>query len=176
VSALEERLRPINTNSFSDTYSGLAYSVTELNCTKQIPYHGAMVEDQTLYSCDLPTTNVSGYPSYDLPTEMPHTSYVHSCMMNSLNSTFLVLKNLELDTYQSYPIMASFTIYNPGPADEYWINNVSVVDDGLWHSCDKETKAIPWQLKSCEYLLDPIQHIIGFKLQWYCDDRDPLHP
>jgi hypothetical protein len=93
-------------------------------------------------------------------------------MMYSLNSTSLVLKSYEIGSNGK----ASFTIYNPGPDDEYELGGIAVQEDGLWHDCAPTNSPLPWQLASCEYFLDSTRNSIGFKLQWYCDDRDPYHP
>ena len=127
-----------------------------------------MGSDVSTYACSLPTTNISGYASYDFPAVMPHTSYTHSCTMNSINSTELLLQ----DYHVTNASKASFTVYNPGPGDTYAISNLTIADDGLWHTCQG---SLPWQLVACEYLLDRTASKVGFRLQWYCDDRDPYN-
>jgi len=88
--------------------------------------------------------------------------------MNSINSTELLLQ----DYHVTNASKASFTVYNPGPGDTYAISNLTVADDGLWHKCQG---SLPWQLVACEYFLDRATSNVGFRLQWYCDDRDPYN-
>lgn len=102
---------------------------------------------------------------------MPHTSYTHSCIMNSINSTELILRDYVITNNGE----ASFTVYNPGPGDNYAMRNLTVEDDGLWHKCQgsADSSSLPWQLVACDYLLGRAGSKIGFRFQWYCDDRDP---
>lgn len=65
---------------------------------------------------------------------------------------------------------ASFTVFNPGPGDIYALQNLTVLYDGIWHTCQG---TLPWQLVACDYLLDRSTSRVGFRFQWYCDDRDP---
>jgi hypothetical protein len=147
--------------------------VTPLNCTSPQTYEGEETSDPSAYTCSLPTTNISGYAAYDFPPQMPHTSYTHSCTMNSINSTELILRDYVMTNNGE----ASFTVYNPGPGDTYAIRNVTVEDDGLWHKCQgsADSSSLPWQLVACDYLLDRAGSKIGFRFQWYCDDRDPYN-
>lgn len=140
--------------------------MTPLRCTRASYHEAEVTSDLLAYTCSLPTTNISGYAAYDFPPRMPHTSYKHSCTMNSMNSTELVLQDYEVEGSD----LASFTVYNPGPGDTYEIRNLTVIDDGLWHKCQG---ALPWQLVACDYLLNRSTNKIGFHFQWYCDDRDP---
>ncbi|OIW27079.1 hypothetical protein CONLIGDRAFT_707936 [Coniochaeta ligniaria NRRL 30616] len=153
-------------NGEPDTYIGLGYLVSLLRCTRASEYEGEVTSDQLSYTCSLPTTNISGYAAYDFPPQMPHTSYTHSCMMNSINSTELLLQDYETGGNG----LASFTVYNPGPGDTYAIQNLTVPEDGLWHTCQG---ALPWQLVTCDYLFNRSTSKVGFRFQWYCDDRDP---
>ena len=78
--------------------------------------NGEEINDLSTYACSLSTTNVSGYAAYDFPPQMPHTSYSHSCTMNSINSTGLILQHYEVITEPDIgqPGLATFTVYNPG--------------------------------------------------------------
>jgi hypothetical protein len=126
------------------------------------------------YTCTMPKTNLTGYHDY-IP-RMPHTYYTHSCTINSLNVSSLTLKNYALEerTEQSKVSYLDATILNPGPGEEYYIRRMPVQNDGLWHSCIAGSDPLPWQLVSCEYLLNGSEDV-GFRFQWYCDDRDPEH-
>lgn len=83
-------------------------------------------------------------------------------------------------TLQSYEISgaakktASFTLYNHGAGDSYRLSGVALQDDGAWHDCSPSA-GMPWQLNSCRYALQAREQI-AFRIQWDCDDRDPLHP
>lgn len=129
------------------------------------------------YACSLPPTNISGYQSADVPEMVPHTSYIHSCMMNSMNGTSMALLGYDVNPPDDGvgESTASFTIFNPGPGDKYGIRNITVTSDGAWHECQGGEYALPWQLLSCQYLLDLENNNISFQLQWDCDDRDPYH-
>jgi hypothetical protein len=151
----------------------MGYFFADLTCT--VPndrYGGEMDGDTTKYTCSLPRTNFTGWPAWDIPALLPHTSYTHSCTMNSVNSTALVLKSYGIETDAEMRKTASFTVFNPGPADEYAISDMPVLDDGAWHTC-AGIDSLPWQLLSCEYLLDRTTNNIGFRFKWYCDDLDP---
>ncbi|KAH8888539.1 hypothetical protein GQ53DRAFT_826230 [Thozetella sp. PMI_491] len=121
--------------------------------------------------CTIPATNFTGFASYNTPSILPHTTYTHSCTMNSLNETYMTLKQ-----YSDHKPNASFTIYNPGSLDEYEIDGLSLTADSHWHQCDPSVGSLPWQLLSCEYSLDRSANQIGFRLRWACDDRDPYRP
>lgn len=107
---------------------------------------------------------------------VPHTSYTHSCMINSMNGTSMNLSAYSIDSHgDDGAYIASFVVFNPGPGDEYGIRNISVEDDASWHSCGDSPHSLPWQLRSCQYLLDQANNKIGFQLEWDCDDRDPYN-
>ena len=137
------------------------------------------------YTCTLPSTNISGYRDYDIPLVMPHTSYTPSCTVNSMNLTHMALTEYIIasrggggnsSNSSSNNNNASFRIFNAGPGDEYGIGEIPVQTDGEWHQCGGGQDSMPWQLASCEYLLDRGRsNKIGFRLSWYCDDRDPRH-
>ncbi|KAL1865947.1 hypothetical protein VTK73DRAFT_4953 [Phialemonium thermophilum] len=164
-------------------FSGMGYLVSKLDCTNSAPYDGSMDPSKSVYSCTLPTSNVTGYRSDDTPIAIPHTLYTHSCTINSMNGTALVLRDYKIETRDgaqgddddSAPNTASFTLFNPGPGDEYRIGNIAVRDDGEWHACAGDDDSLPWQLLSCQYMLDRANNTLGFRLQWNCDDRDPYH-
>ncbi len=118
---------------------------------------------------------------------LPHTYYTRSCTINSLNKTSPTLKSYELETTAAsdggdsalHKLLCSFTLFNPGPGDEYRVRRMPVQDDGHWHDCvASSADPLPWQLVSCQYMLDRAvanKTAIGFRIQWYCDDRDPDH-
>ncbi|KAB5542779.1 hypothetical protein GE09DRAFT_1289451 [Coniochaeta sp. 2T2.1] len=167
----------VASNDEPDTYTGLGYLVTPLDCTRPVTHNGEGISDASTYTCSLPTRNISGYAAYDFPPRMPHTSYTHSCTMNSINSTGFILQHYEVitDPDKKKPDMATFKVYNPGPGDTYRIQNVTVEGDGLWHKCQGSQDTLPWQLFDCEYLFDPSTSRLGVQFQWYCDDRDPYN-
>lgn len=164
-------------NDEPEDYYGLGYLVTPLQCSEWLPYGGEMTGDAADYTCTLPTTNISGYASYDLPLPVvPHTSYTTSCTLNSMNNTVLRLQAYAFDFPADTPATASVTVFNPGPGDTYAIQDIPLQADGQWHTCATDTAgSVPWQLQSCAYFLNSTSGSIGFKFQWYCDDRDPFH-
>ena len=117
--------------------------------------------------------NITGYNN---PPSMPHTTYSHSCTLNSFNSTSMLLKDytIRAGSIDSAKI-ASFKVYNPATLDTYDLASMPVQDDGAWHPCVRGEVVLPWQLVSCQYILDRQTSFIGFRFQWFCDDRDPLH-
>lgn len=118
---------------------------------------------------------MSGYQSSDVPKQVPHTSYTHSCTIYSMDNMAMNLMRYSVESRDGEPETASFTIFNPGPGDEYGISNIAVQDDGEWHECGGGAHSLPWQLLSCQYLLDQASNKVGFQFQWNCDDRDPYH-
>jgi hypothetical protein len=73
--------------------------------------------------------------------------------------------------------VGTFSIANPGPGDVYRLDRIPVVDDGEWHGCEAAPGGtLPWQLARCRYAFDRQLRQASFRLSWYCDDRDPLHP
>lgn len=106
---------------------------------------------------------------------MPHTSYSRSCTIGSfINVTSLSLKEYQLETTDSSTV-GTFAIANPGSGDTYRLSKLAVVDDGAWHECVAGVGNLPWQLVGCQYLVDRKARRIGFRVKWYCDDRDPSH-
>ncbi len=118
----------------------------------------------------MPTSNFTGFASYNPPAILPHTSYTPSCTMNSLNQTSMLLKQ-----YIASNTTASFVIHNPGPLDDYEIAGLSLNLGSSWRSCESAVKLSSWQILSCEYLIDQANSI-ALRLAWACDDRDPYHP
>lgn len=158
---------------------GLPVSPPVLSCTNgEIGGDGGYAGQQRVegsgstapagYTCTLPGTpvNFTGYPSDDAPPRVPRTSYVHSCTINSLE-----VKNVTLLSYKTGD-KGSFLLRNPGPADDYRIGEIKVLDDGAWHVCGG-ADVTPWQLVDCEYMVGGGK--VGFRLGWSCDDRDPYH-
>jgi hypothetical protein len=106
---------------------------------------------------------------------MPHTYYTRSCTIGSLfNTTTMELQQyrVEGDRNQSTAV-ESFTLDNPGPGDAYRLGRLPMIGDGGWHECLAGQEALPWQLVGCEYRWDGRSRRLGFRVQWYCDDRDP---
>lgn len=148
-----------------EIFSGLAYHSSGFQCGKDG------------LKCSLPSTKLTGWWSEGIPPQLPHTSYVRSCMMNSMNGTELRLQSYGFrQTTTPNESRASFVIQNPGPGDIYHLENLLIQDDGKWHQCGLSPQQLPWQLKQCEYHLDRKAKSIGFRFQWLCDDRDPFHP
>lgn len=140
-------------------YTGIGYLKTNqlgLKCTAAT-------------TCTLPApTILNGY--INAGPGIPHTSYIRSCTLNSFNLTSLTLQSYEITATKT----ASFSLYNHGAGDNYHISGVALQDDGAWHDCSPPA-GLPWQLNSCRYSLKGREQI-AFKIQWDCDDRDPLHP
>jgi len=141
-------------------YTGIGYLKTnQLN-----------LKCSTSTTCTLPApTILNGY--INAGPGIPHTSYIRSCTLNSFNLTSLTLKSYEISTAKK---SATFSLYNHGAGDTYHISGVAVQEDGAWHDCSPAA-GMPWQLNSCRYSLKAREQI-AFKIQWDCDDRDPMHP
>jgi hypothetical protein len=149
----------------SDTYSGLGYLVTPFNCTN--PSDNQALSSS--YSCSLPVMNITGWSS---PPSVPHTAWERSCTLNSLKTA-----TLDLKSYDAGAAAASFELYNPGSGDTYALSDMAIPASGAWTPCVAGPgEKLPWQLASCSYSLDHAAGTVGFKLGWYCDDRDPYHP
>jgi hypothetical protein len=146
------------------SFSGVGYLVQKPQCT-------GVSSDNSLV-CSLPTTTFNGYT--DNPA-IPHTSYNNSCTLNSIHATTLVLKAYEIGTVASQK-HANFTLFNPGSGDDYQLSRIPIQEDGAWHDCAAaDSDALPWQLVGCHYNLGKDHDKIAFKIEWYCDDRDPSH-
>ncbi|KAK3386838.1 hypothetical protein B0H63DRAFT_500485 [Podospora didyma] len=174
-----------------DQYTGTGYLTSSLACGSPINLaitdkDGTVVGATSDYNCTLPATagptapsRFSGYsPS---PPTMPHTPYTRSCTIGSMiNTTSLVLREYQIDDF-SVPTpsfsLGTFSLYNPGSRDTYRLSNIRVIGSGAWQDCvpGPAGDPLPWQLATCQYLLDKANHRIGFKVSWYCDDRDPSH-
>jgi hypothetical protein len=117
----------------------------------------------------------------DSAPAMPHTYYARSCTIGSMvNTSALGLREYRTEfipmppgTSNSISALGTFTLYNPGSGDTYKLHRIPVIDDGGWHECTADQRALPWQLVGCRYMLDRGNHRLGFQVQWYCDDRDP---
>jgi len=157
-------------NRHRKNFTGLAYLVQKPNCTKDIPYYGGLTGDDADYSCSLAVFNMSGYAEQDFPPIIPHTKYTRTCTGNSL-----VTKSMTLTTFITNDDgSVTIRLLNPSPNDEYGFQLDAVKRDGKWHTCES-SKGLPWQLESCEYLLEAGGSDVGFKLEWFCDDLDPYH-
>ncbi|KAK1751002.1 hypothetical protein QBC47DRAFT_392060 [Echria macrotheca] len=177
-----------------DKYSGTGFLVTSLQCGS--PMNVTLRDSQnreigikTDYNCTLPPSpsgdpiRFSGY-SPEAPT-MPHTLYSRSCTIGSLlNATSIDLRDYRIQSTTFTPgynktgvlVLGTFNLTNPGSGDTYQLEQIPISPDGLWHECvPGAERGLPWQLVDCQYLLDRKAGRIGFKLQWYCDDRDPNH-
>jgi hypothetical protein len=158
---------------FRDAYNGIGFLDSPLSCSPTTVKDSD--DPSSLVTCGMPSTKLVGYSGY-VP-RLPHTAYTRSCTINSINVTALTLKNYDIETASqgsNQDKLASFTIFNPGPGDEYRIRRMPIKEDGLWHTCVPGIDSLPWQLVSCQYRLTSTDHI-GFRFQWYCDDRDPEH-
>ncbi|KAK3938164.1 hypothetical protein QBC46DRAFT_265931 [Diplogelasinospora grovesii] len=162
-----------------ETYSGTGFLGTGLQCGSPVNLAvtdkgGNVVGATSDYNCSLPATNLSGYADSMVPA-MPHTYYTRSCTINSFNASSLSLREYQIDTSGTKKL-GTFTLYNPGSGDTYRLYRMPVQDDGAWHQCIAGTEEpLPWQLVACQYQLGRKTGRIGFKMQWYCDDRDPNH-
>lgn len=134
----------------------------QLNCA-------AGKEGGSSLTCSLASSIFNGYTREPV---MPHTSYKRSCTLNSINQTALELSAYEIDSAKK---TAAFSLLNRGSGDSYSLPAVALADDGAWHACTSSPEQLPWQLVDCKYSLNKEHDKLGFKIQWYCDDRDPNH-
>lgn len=174
----------------SNDFTGTAYLKTDLTCGRPlgVDIHdskGNAIGTTSSYNCTLnkATVNFAGY-SPQPPENIPHTSYSKSCTMGSVMDTgSLKLREYEISQTSSgdgkTSKVGTFSLFNPGSGDTYRLYRIPMRDDGAWHECDKtagtNSDPFPWQLVQCQYLLDRENHHVGFRIQWYCDDRDPSH-
>jgi len=153
-----------------ETHTGVGFLVSPLNCTTATSSSGPVIGS---YECSLAVQNFTGYDVRDVPP-LPHTHYARSCTINSLNTSQLTLRQYDIKSVGAGgPTHGSITLFNPGPGDEYKLRGVPIQGDGEWRECVADIDPLPWQLVSCEYLLNLATGAIGFKIQWYCDDRNP---
>ncbi|KAK3343388.1 hypothetical protein B0T25DRAFT_614369 [Lasiosphaeria hispida] len=171
-----------------DNFTGVAYLTNAIECGSPVNLaaygsDGLVVSATSNYNCTLAAPasgdgihRFSGY--WPAAPSMPHTSYAHSCTIGSVvNTTSLTLREYQIETVAPAQLVGTFTLVNPGPGDIYRLAGIPVVDDGVWRECVAgKDGALPWQLVGCQYSLNRQTRQVGFKVKWYCDDRDPSHP
>jgi hypothetical protein len=138
----------------------------------------SVVDASSDYNCTLSMSPVTftGYRA-EVPS-IPHTYYKRSCTINSIsNTTTMALRRYQVQTdtqseNNETSITGSFMLHNPGSGDAYKLYHIPIIDDGDWHECTAGSHGLPWQLVTCQYMLDRSNNRLGFQVQWYCDDRD----
>ncbi|KAK3293735.1 uncharacterized protein B0H64DRAFT_326620 [Chaetomium fimeti] len=165
-------------------FSGIGYTSIDLDCGNPrnlavYDSQGLAVEASSDYNCSLATSpaTFTGYRAEVPP--IPHTYYTRSCTINSIyNTTTMALREYQIETTpqddnnNEASITGTFGLYNPGSGDTYKLYRIPVIDDGDWHECTAGLRALPWQLVTCQYMLDRRSNRLAFQVQWYCDDRD----
>ncbi|KAK0705717.1 hypothetical protein B0H67DRAFT_497600 [Lasiosphaeris hirsuta] len=167
-----------------DDFTGVAYLTNAVECSSPVTIAGPATGTTTSrYNCTLAAPasgdgvhRFSGY--WPEAPSMPHTTYTRSCTIGSVvNTTSLALREYQIETVGPAELVGTFTLENPGPGDVYRLVGIPVVDDGVWRECAAgKAEALPWQLVGCQYSLNRKTRQVGFKVKWYCDDRDPSHP
>jgi len=163
----------------SDSYTGTGYLHVPLRCSQS-----TNADELSTSSCSLAppsgTIRFSGY--WPEPPLMPHTRYSKSCTIGSfVNTTSFKLREYNIETIVAAgnrtQLVGTFAIENPGTGDTYMLSRMPITaDNGVWGGCRAGSgTTLPWQLAGCQYLLERRSNRIGFRFQWYCDDRDPSH-
>ncbi|KAK3385302.1 hypothetical protein B0H63DRAFT_543600 [Podospora didyma] len=102
-----------------------------------------------------------------------------SCSAASFaNTTDFILREYTIETVPSGSL-GTFAIENPGTGDVYRLYRVPVsTGGGTWSVCRAGDEApLPSVLARCQYLIERwTGGRIGFRFQWYCDDKDPSKP
>ncbi len=90
------------------------------------------------------------------------------CAAKSQSVTHMTLKdwNIWHALSANAHLRSNFTIFNPGPEEEYRIKGMPFVEDGDWHNCDP----VPGKLVACQYMNDADIGGVGFHLSWTCGD------
>lgn len=163
----------------SDSYTGTGYVHAPLKCSDSASADGPST---TICSLAAPSEPVrfSGY--WPEPPPMPHTRYGKSCTIGSfVNTTSFKLREYTVETIVAAgnrtQLVGTFAIENPGTGETYRFDRMPITaDNGVWGGCRAGSgTTLPWQLAGCQYLLERRGNRIGFRFQWYCDDRDPSH-
>jgi hypothetical protein len=96
------------------------------------------------------------------------------CTENSQSLKSMMLKDWSVVHAPSPDghLRGTFTIYNPGPDQEYKIRNIPYNDDGDWHVAI----GFPKELVGMQYCYNMTTNDFNFQLQWKCDDKPPLVP
>jgi hypothetical protein len=169
----------------SEHFNGVAYTNISLACGNPLKLavydsQGSVTGATSDYNCSLAALPLAFTGYVDSAPQMPHTYYTQSCTIESITSTTaMALRQYQIESVSIQgqvnvtSVVGSFRLYNPGSRDTYQLYRVPVIDDGRWHECTAGSRALPWQLVGCSYMLDRGAHRLGFQVQWYCDDRDP---
>jgi hypothetical protein len=106
-----------------------------------------------------------------------------SCSIASFsNVTDFILRDYEIetvvDTDNITQTLATFTVENPGSGDTYRLYRIPIsTGGGVWSVCRAGETPLPSLLQRCQYLLERRSGgRVGFRFQWYCDDKDPSQP
>jgi len=105
------------------------------------------------------------------------------CSITSFsNITNFILQEYEIETVVSTDnttqTLATFSVENPGSGDTYQLSRIPIsTGGGVWSTCVAGQTPLPSLLQRCQYLLERRSGgRIGFRFQWYCDDKDPSRP
>lgn len=112
---------------------------------------------------------------YDL-----QTANSRGCTVDSVaNTTSFILREYLVETVRNADnttqVRGTISIENPGTGDTYRFYRIPVsINGGTWSVCRAGDEVpLPSQLARCQYLIERPSHRIGFRFQWYCDDKDP---
>lgn len=93
------------------------------------------------------------------------------CAANSDSMTDMTMRDWDIWHAPSARahLKGSFTIFNPGPEDEYRLRAIPFVEDGDWYDCVAGTEPLPKTFVGCQYSLNMTYNELGFKFKWVCD-------
>ncbi|KAK4162831.1 hypothetical protein QBC43DRAFT_321088 [Cladorrhinum sp. PSN259] len=105
-----------------------------------------------------------------------------SCTPSSYtNITNFILREYQIDTITTSnsagQLRGTLSVENPGTGDIYKLDRINIsTGGGVWSVCVPGKDApLPSQLVRCQYLIEKISNRIGFRFQWYCDDKDATY-
>ncbi|KAK0719362.1 hypothetical protein B0H67DRAFT_551746 [Lasiosphaeris hirsuta] len=116
---------------------------------------------------------VTGQHQYDL-----QKANSRGCTLDSAaNTTSFILRDYLVETVlgadNTTQVRGTLSIENPSTGDTYHLVRIPVsVNGGTWSVCRAGDAPLPSQLARCQYLIERPSHRIGFRFQWYCDDKD----
>lgn len=97
--------------------------------------------------------------------------------------TDFILKEYQIDsvldkTTNRTQLRGTIAVENPGTGDTYRLVGIPIsTGGGVWSVCIAGRDApLPAELERCQYVIERQFDRIGFRFQWFCDDKDPSHP
>ena len=111
---------------------------------------------------------------------IPRATDSGSCTVDSFaNITNFILREYLFESVggagDTAQLRGTLTVENPGSNDTYRLYRIPLsTGGGVWSGCRAGEEApLPEQLARCQYVLERRISRIGFRFQWYCNDKDP---